>query len=309
MTAILHRLREDEPVVFRLLVLLSWLAPEPVPLDLVPLHPETVPAPLSEVAGDPAWFADAVLLLRRHDLAEVTDDDIRVHPGVAVVARLRSAGTPEDGRRWAAAAVRLLYAEVPASARRDPAGWADWPRYRPHVQAACEARRDLSLVPDEAAVLLLMLGRDALRDDDPGAARSLFVRAHGAIRDHLDEELAGAVAVDLVLGLRAAGAHDEAWQQGSGLLAEYRRALGEDHGRTLTLAHSLGADLNRLGRHQEAQQLYADTLRRCRRVLGPDDPRTLVCAVHLVRTLHRLGQQEQARQLGEDTLTRCRRTL
>jgi len=51
----LDRLRAAQPAAVQLLGLCAWLAPEPIPLDLFTNHPEDLPTPLDQVAGDPPW--------------------------------------------------------------------------------------------------------------------------------------------------------------------------------------------------------------------------------------------------------------
>jgi hypothetical protein len=110
----LSRLEHDAPAAAGLLRLLAFLAPEPVPLDLL-LARQDAPEQLGAEAagavgpllGDQLAAGDAVAALRRYSLAAPAGDGlVQVHRLVQAVTRAQL--TPDQAGQWEQAAAALV---------------------------------------------------------------------------------------------------------------------------------------------------------------------------------------------------------
>ena len=89
----LDRAAAENPAAIQLLEICSYLAPEPVPLDLFTAHAELLPAPLSSAASDPLAFNDTIAVLVDYSLAKRSPAGLQVHRLVQAAARARRDGT------------------------------------------------------------------------------------------------------------------------------------------------------------------------------------------------------------------------
>ena len=303
------RLAADDPAAMTLLTLVAWLAPEPVPLDLVIKNPEALPGPLAEVVADALTFGPCTATLRRRGLAHVTPTSITLHRVPAALLRARTGDGSEPS--WPAVVVRLLYRALPDDVWNNPVVWPRWQQLLPHVLAAVEPDRPLDEVPDELFWLLDRAAAYRQTRGEPGAALPLVQRAHDINQARLGDDHRDTLhsAHSLALTLHALGHDQEAHDLNQDTLARRRRNWGDDHLDTLGSAHNLAGDLRALGHDQEAHDLDQDTLTRLRRILGDDDPNTLTSAGCLAVDLGKLGRHQQAHDLNQDVVARKRRIL
>lgn len=89
----LDRVAAEDPAAILLLEICSYMAPEPVPLDLFTGHADVLPAPLSAAAADRLMFTDTIAVLSDYSLAARTGDGLQVHRLVQAAARARRDGT------------------------------------------------------------------------------------------------------------------------------------------------------------------------------------------------------------------------
>ena len=299
------RLAADAPAALGLVTLLAWLAPEPVPPDLIGEYPDSLPEPLATAAADPIACADAVGILRRRGAVRVDSDGLVLH---RVPASLRRAHTIDDG--WATVVVRLLCAALPEDVWNNPTAWPRWQQLLPHVLVAVDPER-IPDVDDGVSWLLDHVANYRHSRGEPRAALPLSRRAYAADRTRLgDDHPATLTSANSLAGvLRALGEHQQALDLHRDTLDRLRRVLGDDHPDTLRSANNLAITLHSLGEYQQALDLHRDTLDGRRRVLGDDHPATLTSARNLAVTLHGLGEYQQALDLHRDTLDRLRRVL
>jgi hypothetical protein len=90
----LDRLRVAAPAAVQLIEVCSYLAPDPIPLDLFTRHLDVLPSPLNETATDPLAFADTLAALGDYSLIKRSPTTLQIHRLVQDVIRAR---TP-DGR-------------------------------------------------------------------------------------------------------------------------------------------------------------------------------------------------------------------
>lgn len=177
--AMLDRSAADDPGAFALLTLAAWLGPAPVPLALLTRHSEALPEPLGTVARLPAGLRDRAALLARRGLAQVTDDDLTLHPVPAALVAARTADARPDEGGWAAVAVRLLRVAVPDGPVTEPAVRSVHRRLLPHVLAATDPVRRLDPVAAEVGWLLRRAGEYLQARGRTHAALALLDDARG----------------------------------------------------------------------------------------------------------------------------------
>jgi hypothetical protein len=210
-TVALDRLVADDPAALALLTLVAWLGPEPVPIDLLAAHPHRLPSVLSGVARDRGRLIERAAILGKRALARTDGRDVQVHPVPLAHLLHRTAGERPDGTPWAAWAVRLLRAALPARPEA-PVARQTWRGFLPHVLAATDPGRELGGVAIEVGWLLHRGGRYLLARGEPGPARALLEDALALYRRRLGLEhpethsYARALAADL----HALGHDDEA---------------------------------------------------------------------------------------------------
>src|SRR5262249_13634549 len=76
----LDRLRARHPAAVQLLQLCAWLAPEPIPTDLITNHPQHLPQPMATAAADPLAMADTIAALTDYSLARRSNTGLLLHP-------------------------------------------------------------------------------------------------------------------------------------------------------------------------------------------------------------------------------------
>ncbi len=99
------RLRAENPAAVQILGICSYLAPEPIPLDLFTANADELPAPLAEVTADPTKWEHSVGALVNYALVRRTTDgtnSITVHRLIqATTRREHAAQTPLTSTNYA----------------------------------------------------------------------------------------------------------------------------------------------------------------------------------------------------------------
>jgi len=288
----LSRLAADPPAV-GLLRLLSFMAPEPVPLALLFAAERAagLPRPVAEAArpllGDPVAMGDAVTALRRYSLVTPAG------PGLVLVHRLvqaitRAQLTADGSDLWEQAAATLVDAAVPD----DPSLPAVWPACAallPHARAVLHPTSDgMSRIAGylgssgsyPAARDLFQLIADARMADDacgPGHPGTLDARHR------------------LAYWTGRAGDATAARDQSAALLPIRERVLGAEHPSTLATRHEFARWTGLAGNAAGARDQFAALLPVRERVLGAEHPDTLTTRGNLARWTGVAGDAAGAR--------------
>ncbi|WP_244295354.1 FxSxx-COOH system tetratricopeptide repeat protein [Micromonospora orduensis] len=307
------RLADIDPASLGILRLCAFLAPAPVPVELLAAIVQFEAAtqddswgltPLAAVIDKPLARARSVARIGDYGLAKVSVEGISVHRLVQAVLRDQLGPTAVEQLRTRIEAV-LSMAEP--GDPRNPAAWQGWARLLPHLLAADPASsgnlglRDLAC---RAIVFLIVRG-------DARPAQRLADRLYQQWRQRLgpDHPQALKAATELVWAYRDLGEFNQLRPLIEDTLARQRVTLGEDHPDTLRSMSDLAVVLDAQGMHEKAYQLDQEVLERRRRVLGEDHPDTLMSAGNLAGSSASLGRYQQAREMQQDVLERRRRVL
>ncbi|HWR46755.1 MAG TPA: FxSxx-COOH system tetratricopeptide repeat protein, partial [Pseudonocardiaceae bacterium] len=302
------RLAEADPAALALVRIGAFLAPEPIPADVltrpIAVADGDLPPELEVLAAaSPVAAHRSLGRIGSYGLAR-TDRGLQLHRLTQAV--LRDQLTVDSVAAYRSYAQALLVAADPGN-ERCPECWPGWARILPHLLAtdpATSPSPDLRDLACRAAWYLYYRGeRHPVRD--------LAEHLHRQWSEQLgpDDRHTLRAANTLVLLLASVGPYRQASQLAEDTLARCRRVLGDDDPDTLYAAHFLAICLHEVGAFEQARQLNADTLARRRRVLGDNHLEVQRTAHYLACDLRELGEVETARQLHEESLAYARRVL
>ena len=288
------RLERDAPAAAGLLRLLAFLAPEPVPLDLLLAGQEAAEQLGAEIAGavgpllgDPLAAADAVAALRRYSLAGAAGDGlVQVHRLVQAVTRAQL--TADQAGQWQQAAAALVEAAIPADGQL-PSAWRACALLLPHARA----------VLDLTSTGIWQAAQALGSSGSYPAARDLFTLIANAHQDSQDygpehrDTLAARANLASWTGEAgdAAGARD----QYAALLPVRERVSGPEHPETLTTRANLAYYTGLAGDAAGARDQYAALLPVREQVSGAEHPNTLAVRGNLARWTGQAGDTAGAR--------------
>ena len=293
----LSRLAEANSAAAHLLRLCAFLAPEPVPVRMQIEAARVIRPSAWPLDGDGA-VRDMVRQIVRYGLARSDRSGLQMHRLTQLIIRDQSNEQSE--------AVSLLVRARPGDPR-DPACWADWGAFLPHLQAAGAITTDdqgLRQVACKAIWYLLSRGASEAALSLAQAIYQGWVLRYGA-----DDPLTLRAADAVAQAYRDLGRLTKACEVDEDTLEHRRRVLGDDHADTLAAAHNLAIDRHALGRFDQARRLNEETFAARRRILGVEHPDTLASANNLAYDLYASGDPNAAAELNETTLRLRRRVL
>ncbi|HEX6403536.1 MAG TPA: FxSxx-COOH system tetratricopeptide repeat protein [Pseudonocardiaceae bacterium] len=304
------RLAEVDPAALALVRIGAFLAPEPIPPDMLILpiadtscYPPPELEALTATVISPVAAHRSLGRIGNYGLGRL-DSGLQLHRLTQAV--LRDQLGVESAAAYRAYAQALLVAADPGD-HQDPTRWPSWAGLLPHLLASDPATSpsvDLRDLACRAAWYLHARG-------DSHSARDLIGHLHQQWNEYLgpDNQHTLRAACILVRLLSDLGPHNSTRQLGEETLARCRRVLGDDHPDTLHAAHYLANCLHYMGSFELSRQLNADTLARRRRVLGDDHLDVHRTSHNLAEDLRELGEIDTARQMHEDSFTYRRRAL
>ncbi|MBV9731115.1 MAG: tetratricopeptide repeat protein [Pseudonocardiales bacterium] len=304
------RLAEVDPAALALVRIGAFLAPEPIPADML-TRPITATGSsrspeleaLTAVVASPVAAHRSLGRIGSYGLGRL-DRGLQLHRLTQAV--LRDQLTEDSATAYRRHAQALLVAADPGD-EQDPGCWPGWARILPHLLAtdpAASPSPDLRDLACRAVRYLYHRG-------DTQATRDLAEHLHRQWGERLgpDDQHTLRAAYTRVLLLAAVGPYRQALRLAEDTLARCRRVLGDEHPSTLEAAHNLAICLLVMGAFEQSRQLNVDTLTRRRRVLGDDHIDVYRTVIILAINLRFLGEVETALQLHEDCLAYARRVL
>ncbi|WP_329011731.1 FxSxx-COOH system tetratricopeptide repeat protein [Micromonospora rifamycinica] len=294
-----------DPAALAVLYLCAFLAPEPVPTDLlvtIARHADLqldVLAPLAQIIDKPLQRQRAISAVGASGLARVELGTITVHRLVQAVVRdqIESAVAAELRVR-----IEAALGTVNPGDPRDTATWPQWSMVLPHLLAADPAHTDnpdLRLRARDAIVYLICRGDSRPAQQLADNLYQEWKKRHGP--DHVDTLRA---ATELVWAYRDLGQFHRLRPLIDDTLTRQIDILGRDHPDTLRTASDLAIVHTELGNYQRAHEIAEDVYRRRVQVLGEDHPDTLTSANNLANALVNVRKFGRALEVAEDVYRR-----
>ena len=293
----LQAITRQQTLAGEILRTLAWLAPDPIPRDLVyGLH------------DDPLTADDALALLAAYSMINLTSQSVTIHRLVQAVARAPPPAPPHRAPhaipRARDRAERLLLESLPESPLFNVPSWPRWRELLPHVLALADHVSPDQDTPDTAAILLAASG---FAQGD-GHYEQAIAAASRAVDDY--QRMQGPDALDtltarsfLASAYRAAGDMATAGILHQRNLADCERVLGADHPDTLVARANLAYLYAWQGQSALALELHQRNLADYERVHGPDHPHTINARANLASCYRDLGDLPRAIELHQQSVT------
>ena len=244
----------------RLLTVLSWLAPEPIPLSLMNAAPlaATIPEPRQALAG-----------LRRFSLArfDSAGEAVLVHRLVQEITRSR---IPKADRTATLQIALGAVNELAPSAALDVRTWAVWTPLAAHAEAVSRYADEAGLAEPTSRLMDRLVtywqARGQFRAAEPLFRRALAINEQSYGPDH------PTVAIclnNLALLLRATNRLGEAeplYRRAVQILIEFQRRTGHEHPNFRVVAANYRDLLEAVGKTPEQVEAQVDEL------IGPEEP-------------------------------------
>jgi tetratricopeptide (TPR) repeat protein len=294
--------KEEHPEATGVLQLLSYLAPDDIPIEHLIKVARNWPNSLATVLKDEAGRDEALASLRRYSLVSISGDKISVHRLVQAVTREDLA--LQDQKEWAGAAVNLLNDVFPKDQIDNVQSWKDCSILLPHALAAAGYAEQLEVVPEATGRLLNESGVHLRTRGEFVEARSALERALRIIEKAfgLDNLNVAPIATNLGLVLQALGDFQEARKCSERALKIDEKAFCQNHPNVATDVNNLGMVLQAMDDFQEARKCYEKALNIYEKVFGKDYPNVAPIANNLGSVLQALGDLEVARKFLERAL-------
>jgi tetratricopeptide (TPR) repeat protein len=297
-----HAVQEEHPEATGVLQLLSYLAPDDVPLKHLIKVAGNWHNSLATVLKDEARWDETLASLRRYSLVSISGDKISVHRQVQAVTREDL--VLQDQKDWAGAAVKLLNDVFPTDHIDNVRSWMECSILLPHALAAAGYAEQLEVAPEATGRLLNESGVH-LR------TRGEFVEARSALEKALrigekvfgqDHPNVAPIASNLGLVLQALGDFEGARKCCEKALRIDEKVFGPDHPNVASDVNNLGMVLQALDDFQEARKCYERALKIVEKFFGKGHPTMAPIANNLGSVLRDLGEFEKARKYLEIAL-------
>ncbi|MSR56329.1 MAG: tetratricopeptide repeat protein [Planctomycetaceae bacterium] len=273
----------------RLLELLAWLAPEPIPREFLTGMKSANPLDEAGVDAPEEMLAELADL----SLVKLTANSVEVHRLVQEITRNQVAADERAGR------VKVLLALFDVNELGNPTDLQTWPRWEPlapHLAALVEHADALEVAEGTARWMnglgLYLAERIRLVEAERLYRRALAIDEQSYGPNHSD------VARDLnnlATLLQATNRLGEAEPLMHRVVTIVEKSLGQDHPNVATALNNLAQLLQATNRLGEAEPLMRRALAIDEQSHGPDHPkvaRDLINLAALLQDTNRLGEAE-----------------
>ncbi|MFJ5227839.1 tetratricopeptide repeat protein [Streptomyces sp. NPDC088400] len=297
----LQAITAQQPLAGDLLRLFAWLAPAPVPRDILEgLH--------EGLGEDPFAVDEALALLHGYSMITLTRRTVQVHRLVQGVARVAD---PADPHRTVQAitsarerATLLLEQVLPENPLFNVPGWPRWRELLPHLLALTD--RTPAQEEDLHTAGLLVAASGYLQGD--GHTSTAIACAQRAVDictrlQGSDHSATFAARSFLASAHRAAGDLETATPLHQRNLADHERVHGSDHPDTLVARANLAYLYALRGEPARARDLHQQNLTDMWRLHGPDHPHTINARANLAGCYRDMGDLETAIDLHRIAVT------
>jgi tetratricopeptide (TPR) repeat protein len=276
-----------------LLSLLSFLAPDSIPRDLLKSGEKILPYPLAGVVKDPVSFDGTVASLLLYSLIDANEQSISLHRLVSAVTRDRM--NLAERVRWAEVALRLIN-DAFAFESIDVGTWGQCSNLLPQVMAVTAHAEALSVVPEVTSALLNETGRYLLKRGQYLDAKETLQRALKLARLVYGDQHPTVSGIVNNLGrvCQRMGQINEAKQYFEWAVAIDEPAFGSDHPHVATVVNNYGLCLMAGGEVEAAKEKFQWALEVFEKTSGADHPKLASVINNLGYVMKALGDWDGA---------------
>ena len=288
-----NKILNELPVGIDLLNLYAFLAPDNIPKNLLIEGAQYLPESLGIAMSNPLSFDNAVAILRRYSLIEVTNDAISIHRLVQLVAKDKM---NEYARKmWAEVALKLIN-ETFTYESNDVGTWAKCSSLLPHALEVIKHAELHNVGLEQTGMLLNQTGLYLQDHAEFDEAKKHYERALkiGEVVYGPDHPTVASIVNNLGRVLHSL-------RDLEGAKKHYERALkideavfGPDHPTVAIRVNNLGNVLYSMGDLEGAKKHYERALKIDEAVFGPDHPTVAIRVNNLGRVLYSMGDLEGA---------------
>ncbi|HEV8607980.1 MAG TPA: FxSxx-COOH system tetratricopeptide repeat protein [Tepidisphaeraceae bacterium] len=291
-----------------LLSLISFLAPDGIPRDLLTAGEKVMPYPLAGVVKDAVSFDGAVASLLLYSLIDANEKTISLHRLVAAVTRDRM--DLSERVRWAEVAVRLIN-DAFAFESIDVGTWGQCSNLLPQVMAVTAHAEALEVAPEVTAALLNEAGRYLLKRGQYLEAKGVLERALKLARGVYGDQHPGVSAIVNNLGrvCQRMGQVGEAKQYFEWAVAIDEPAFGHDHPHVATVVNNYGLCLMAGGEVATAKEKFEWALAVFEKTSGVDHPKLASVVNNLGYAMKTMGDLQGAHEQFRRALEMAERKL
>jgi tetratricopeptide (TPR) repeat protein/nucleoside phosphorylase len=298
-----QKVKAASPTAPDLLNLCAFLAPDDIPKELLVQGAAHLPKSMAAVIQDSVKFDEALALLRRYSLMEVSEEALALHRLVQAVVRDRL--DPEDQKKWAEAAVEMINVSFPSDVQSDFGKWPWCARLLPHALAAAVQAQNLRSAPKTAG---LLLNQSAIylwtRAEFNGAKRVIEQAINFAEAAYgPDHPNVASTVNNLGILLRDMGDLESAKAQFERAITIDEKAYGPNHPNVARDVNNLGLVLHDLRDLEEAKAHFERALAIWEKVHGPNHPHVAAAVNNLGSVLQNMGNLPGAKAHYERALS------
>jgi nucleoside phosphorylase/tetratricopeptide (TPR) repeat protein len=292
-----------------LLNLCAFLAPDDIPKKLLEQGAAHLPKFMAAAIQDPVKFDDALAILRRYSLMEVSNDALAEHRLVQAVVRDRL--DKKGKEKWAGALVDLLGNVYSGDFHSQINRWPWRGRLLPHTLAVAGHAENFQVALLAAGQLLNQAGFYLRFRAEFIAAKNCYARALA-----IDEAAYGSNHPAVAIRVNNLGRVLKDLGDLPGAKAKFERAFvideaayGPNHPNVATAVNNLGSVLRALGDLSGAKAKFERALAINEAAYGPDHPEVAIAANNLGIVFKALGDLPGARARLERAVAILRQFL
>ncbi|MDG4833526.1 FxSxx-COOH system tetratricopeptide repeat protein [Solwaraspora sp. WMMD1047] len=303
----LDRLRQESPASARLVELLAFFGPEPIPSSLLYSR-----AFIAAVAGDDPELRDdanygrLIAQARKYALVSLDEGQGSLQMHRLVQAVIRESLPSETAESYRDQVHQILVAGYPGSSER-PEHWPGFANLWPHLVPS----RALRSTDEEVRRLVLEVARYLYLRSDTASSADLLRAALDAWSARWPADDQKILKAKMFLGnaLRPEADFNSARRYDEEAYAGLMATVGPRHQDTIMCMSGLAADLWVTMELRRARELTEEALRQSTDLLGADHRQTLRATNNVAVSLEQLGEYREARRLHQTAYDGRRRTL
>jgi len=285
----------------RMLNLLAWLAPDPIPVDMMRAEPTATDVVYSPVRNRERALAD----LAAYSLVKwnVDASTISVHRLVQDASRYQMLSAERDGSLRDALGAVGSYSTAAAGEPSDPRSWPVWDLLHPHAVTLANHGDQAEIAAPTASLFansgMYLRARARYAEAEPLCRRAIVLDEAHFGQDHPEVALHLNILAQLLQTTNRPGEAEPLYRRA---LSTYEASLGPDHSDVAAVLINLAGLLLATNRHTEGEPLCRRAVRILIATFDDDHPRIAPGLLTLAALLRATNRHTEAEPL-------CRRAV